>query len=260
MDEPKRPIRRILKIPSGFFNSGMKFSVRLVGAGGTGSHILQGLVRIHFALGELGLNGLQVIVSDDDQVEPHNLVRQHFSPSHVHMNKAEALIHEVNTKYGLDWLAFPEQCTSNIAIKCNFLITATDSGFFRNDVHKAIRSQKSNPHEEHASMMKLLAWIDCGNGKKSGQVIITDGRLPTPIDLNEGFFTFDRLPGSCSAQESLKTQDLFVNQATALYALDSFWKLLHDRYIDHHAVWFNLDTGKTTRSKIASLGQKAIGN
>jgi hypothetical protein len=48
---------------------------------------------------------------------------------------------------------------------------------------------------------------------------------------------------SCSALESLRRQDLMVNQACALYATDLLWRLFNEREIASHGRYFDLKNG-----------------
>ena len=58
--------------------------VVLVGAGGTGSHVLRRLANMHLAMVELGHpEGLDVLVVDPDTVSKTNVGRQNFWPSDV---------------------------------------------------------------------------------------------------------------------------------------------------------------------------------
>ena len=55
--------------------------VTVVGAGGTGGEVMDGLARLHFALKALGHEyGLDVTLIDDDVVSESNIGRQRFSP------------------------------------------------------------------------------------------------------------------------------------------------------------------------------------
>jgi PRTRC genetic system ThiF family protein len=254
MDKRKTNYRKILGVKSTYFDTGFRFTVKVVGIGGTGSHVLEHLVRIHFAMIELGMPGLLVVAIDDDHVEPHNLARQRFVLSDIKMNKAEAVILKINNAYGLDWIALPERQEPNFYTATNFLITATDSGFLRNELSEYIKHQKEvGGYGTHLSSQKLLAWIDAGNETHSGQVVITDGLLPTPVDLNGKPFEVDRLPGSCSVQESLRTQDLFVNAHAALHVAQALWQLIQTKHIEYYAVWFNVKKCALRHSSIESL-------
>ena len=79
-------------------------TVWLLGAGGTGSELLDGLARLHAALLALGHpGGLQVTVWDGDLVSTANLGRQRFWPVDVGHPKATVLVQRLNLFAGLAW-------------------------------------------------------------------------------------------------------------------------------------------------------------
>ena len=83
-------------------------TVNLIGAGGTGSQMLQSLARIDYALYKLGHPGLNVRVFDNDIVTEANIGRQLFSPNDVGLNKADVLVTRINTFFGVNWESVSE--------------------------------------------------------------------------------------------------------------------------------------------------------
>src|SRR3989338_6108673 len=80
--------------------------VVLVGAGGTGSHVLRRLANMHLAMVELGHpEGLDVLVVDPDTVSKTNVGRQNFWPSDVGQPKAEILVNRCNVLMQTGWQA-----------------------------------------------------------------------------------------------------------------------------------------------------------
>ena len=65
-----------------------RISVNLIGAGGTGSQVLETLARIDSALFKLGHPGLFVTTFDADEVSESNIGRQLFSPADIGLNKS----------------------------------------------------------------------------------------------------------------------------------------------------------------------------
>jgi PRTRC genetic system ThiF family protein len=153
-------------------------TVSLVGCGGNGSQMLHKLARLDFALRELGREGLHVTVFDGDDVSPSNIGRQLFSPDDVGLNKAVVLVHRLNMSYGLAWDARPEAFSPaaskvlrdvgsryvSTPIRCQILVTCVDTAAARRDVWFAIKDLPSH--------MKPKYWLDLGNSKDSGQVIV----------------------------------------------------------------------------------------
>ena len=75
--------------------------ILLVGAGGTGSRILEKLVCLHRALLAKGHpEGLMVTVVDPDTVSPANIGRQAFYAGDIGCFKADVLVNRVNMALG----------------------------------------------------------------------------------------------------------------------------------------------------------------
>lgn len=251
-----------------------KLFVLLAGCGGTGSRILPGLAQIDVALRAQGHPGLWVAVFDADRVSEANIGRQLFSPADIGRYKAEVLCTRVNIFYGLSWQAVPLMVTKETAKRIrddgdgplaqmrewftdrsslrgvDFLITAVDGVKARAEIVEAV----------HA-----MYWMDTGNTKDSGQVVLgtlakvpqprrTDGKamfadsielLPTVFDLyaniaEEGNKQYQG--PSCSLADALKRQDLFVNQWVAMMACDILWDALRRGHLSYHGKVVNLKT------------------
>jgi len=261
MGKPKPSIRRLLVLDRVFpdRNPSLRFTISLVGIGGTGSHLLERLARIHMALCELGKPGLLVLAHDPDQIDPHTPIRQHFRLADIGQNKAHAAIARINGQYGLDWVAcdflFDEKSLENEGpFNVNMVITCVDQGHIRNVLHKHRPSGRDN-FKVHASAKRLGLWMDVGNDKHHGQVVLTDWRLPTIVNHN-GLYDTVIPEGSCSLAASLRTQDLLVNDHAAMHAAQMLWELLNEGSIGYHAVWFNLQKGIVQRSLIEKLQHK----
>lgn len=198
--------------------------VALIGCGGSGSEVFDGLIKIHNGLVALGRErGLQVTAYDPDSVSESNIVRQRFWPSDVGQNKATILIHRANMLFGTDWEAY-EEAFDGKRSDFDIIISCVDSLSSRKNIYLA---NKDKPSE--------CLWMDLGNDDSSGQVVI--GHLGTPNEAARIENVVDRYPeiltgkeppdrDSCSAAESLLKQDLFVNECLASYAMNMFWKLL----------------------------------
>jgi PRTRC genetic system ThiF family protein len=259
-------------LPSTFMRR--KISVLLAGCGGTGSRILSGLAQIDVALRALGHPGLTIAVFDADRVSEANIGRQLFSPADIGRYKAEVLCTRINMFYGLSWRAVPMMVTKETAKKIrddgngplsgmrdwftsnsglsgvDFLITAADSVKARTEIVGSV----------HGSY-----WMDTGNTKDSGQVVLgTRGKVPQPVGKNgKATFAdaiellptvFDLYAGiadeggkqyqgpSCSVADALRKQDLFVNQWVAMMACDILWDAFRHGYVSHHGKIVNLKT------------------
>jgi PRTRC genetic system ThiF family protein len=225
--------------------------VVLVGVGGTGSEVLSNLVYLHLGLRALGHHGLRVTAIDPDTVSPSNIVRQRFSPSDVGRNKAIALCDRINIAYPeISFNAIPKAFSESREAftfrGADILISCVDSRKARAEIDVAVRK---------SSFAKI--WIDTGCSATRGQVILGTRNdelygnrrnkprhmLPLPSDVHpelvDTAIAEDDAP-SCSAMESLRTQDLFINKRVALAAVDLLWELLHTGGLTHHGVYFDL--------------------
>lgn len=242
-------------------------TVNLIGCGGTGSHILMGLARLHIALKELGHQGLHVVAFDPDTVSQANLGRQLFSPAELGENKAVCLITRINRFFRLGWNAVAELYDESIFDKptqlptANITITCVDTVAARHGVKRVLDksfhfAQKAEPFE------KPYYWLDLGNNQKTGQVLLSTVlvdmpkkespeliyALPTLMDLYGDLTSQemnDNTP-SCSLAEALLKQDLFVNSVLAQYGLHILWQLFREIQIQAQGVFINLKTLKTT--------------
>lgn len=232
-------------------------SVVLIGAGGTGSHVLHGLAMMHMALVQLGHCGLSVLVYDDDVVATHNVGRQRFSWGDVGTNKATALITRINRQHGLDWQAAIKKYEPRKEGRLgNIVITAVDNGATRNLVHDNFRKALAangvrEIQEEHMATIETHYWLDLGNDDKYGQAVLAAEDLPTCVELF-GRYSEEPVRDSCSAEESLRSQDLYINQAVATAGLSLLWDLFRRAKLERNVVYVNLKN-HTTRSTFKPL-------
>jgi len=216
-------------------------SVLMAGCGGTGSILLHQLARIQVALLELGHPGLDVIAYDGDIVSKANIGRQTFSACDVGLYKVNVLMQRINAYFGLQWNAIPTFAGTQDTMGQDVVITCVDSVDAR---------------------MQLAAgddayWLDCGNSRKTGQVILgsafqsavegDEGELPNVFDLFPDMKEQeDPDEPSCSLAEALRKQDLFINSMIANAASQLLWDLLRNSSIKRHGCFINLDTGCMT--------------
>jgi PRTRC genetic system ThiF family protein len=212
--------------------------VVLVGAGGTGSHILQSLARI---AAHLGPAAPQITVIDGDTVEPKNVGRQLFSAADVGLNKAQALAARFSAVFGLKIVAVPQMATTaqiyalrQASAATRILVGAVDTPAARKVLHTAL------------GLGYARIWLDCGNEEHSGQVCVgtkTDAEqlkgalalglcrdLPAPSLVYPNLIEEPKAKkraGDCAAQMEQNLQGLMVNQAVAAVAA----QYLHDLII-----------------------------
>lgn len=233
-----------------------KVTVDLIGAGGTGSQMLQSLARIDYALYRLGHPGLKVRVWDNDTVTEANVGRQLFSPSDIGLPKSEVLVSRINAFYGLNWEALTAFYPSDDINPYNVTITAVDNVKTRLDVGRFLKEkrQESGGYDEN----RPYYWLDFGNMTDRGQAVLgTVGKVSQPD--SEKFETVARLKTvtqlfdltkikeedsgpSCSLAEALSKQDLFVNSALCQMGSALLWKLFKEGCVTVNGLYLNLST------------------
>jgi PRTRC genetic system ThiF family protein len=224
-----------------------KLTFSVVGAGGTGSEFLVALAKIAVAYGKLRNIGIHVIVIDYDIVSDANISKQKFSQSEIGMNKATALVSKINRTYGLDWEASTESFMGyhrQTGVMSNFLVSCVDNVKARQNIQKYMdRYQKRTMN--HAVFnddvwYKNFFWMDIGNSKNSGQVVIGSSNTPSVIEMYPDLTDDGDDTPSCSLPEALNKQDLFVNVFAANLAAKLIWQILTEYRLPCSALFFNL--------------------
>jgi len=241
-------------------------TVNLIGAGGTGNAMLTSLAKIDHSLRALGGTGLQVNVFDDDVITRANLGRQQWAQAEVGFAKSVILINRVNRFCGTNWKAitekftkeqlssFPEGGRSNIYISCVDTVSA------RFEIAECLEELTcTHNHWQHN---KPLYWMDFGNSRDTGQVILsTLGEIEQPS--SKKFTTVAVLPKitdefkdllnsqkddnepSCSHAESLGRQNLFINSTLANEGGALLWDLFFEGMTECRGFFMNLKRHKT---------------
>lgn len=127
------------------------WAVYVVGCGGTGSFVAEGLAHI--------LNKkVKIVLVDHDRVEERNIIRQNFYPSEIDEVKSVALARRLSQRYErpIAYSTFPIELT-NLKYS-GLLLGCVDNGIARK--HIAGRADR------------LAWWIDAGNGLNFGQILI----------------------------------------------------------------------------------------
>ena len=225
---------------------GKRIKVLVVGAGGTGSHIVTDLAVLHQTMLDLGhAHGLDVTVMDFDDVSEANVGRARFYASDVGQNKAHVLVNRINMCYGYDFDAV------------EYGVSDYRNDFGTDLVIGCVDTRKSRREIWSKFEGRNCYWMDIGNGAYDGQVILGQcsasndaTRLPTVIDLypeilDESLDPKDDGP-SCSRREALQKQSAFVNKTGALHAINMLSNLFREGHLDHHVNFFNVKNGKSS--------------
>jgi len=245
-------------------------TVNLIGAGGTGSHVLTALAKVNTSLVALQHPGLFVRVFDEDKVTAANRGRQLFADAEIGLPKAVALINRINRFFGTNWKAitmeFNKANSENLQdYKAHITISCVDKVRPRFDIAAILKQQHKNNsyYRDNACY-----WMDFGNSRHTGQVVLaTIGKIEQPA--SKKFITIDSLPlpteefkdlfeaakedntPSCSLAEALTRQDLFINASLADLGGSLLWQLLSEGVIENRGFFLNLRDFRTQPLKVA---------
>jgi PRTRC genetic system ThiF family protein len=268
-------------------NGAHAITVDLVGMGGTGSMLLTHLARLHATLQNRGYPGLHVRAFDPDMVERPNLIRQHYTRNDLGRNKAVVSIERINTFYGLRWQGIPQAWDEEWVkyplgpAASNIMISCVDSSQARMNLDKLIRTKVSPKFDKMFDVNNALKgtadktpaqvplyWLDMGNGKDFGQVVLgtwrdlTEGAMPatnvgkldTTIEKFGDLTLYDgdeEQGPSCSLLQALERQSLMVNPMVATHAAALLCELFSGQ-INYQGCYINLKTLTTAPIKVAS--------
>lgn len=232
--------------------------VVLVGAGGTGSRILERLVNLHRAMRAKGHPaGLQVTVVDDDIVSASNIGRQAFYPSDIGCYKADVLVNRANMALSdVSWESAIRRIDTRSNLSgCDILIGAVDNRRARLGILRSLENRLGAP----------ALWLDTGNRANDGQVIIGEvtprknkteklQRLPHaaeffPEIIDPATEGEDDTP-SCSLADALKKQNLMINPVVADMAANLLWKLFSEGQLTIQGAFINLNSMMVTPLRI----------
>lgn len=232
--------------------------VLLVGAGGTGSRILEKLVCLHRALIAKGHpHGLTVTVVDPDTVSPANIGRQAFYPGDVGCFKADVLVNRANMILGnVVWQSVVAKLDTRSGLEgYDLVIGAVDNRAARLGILRSLENCSGG----------VRYWLDTGNRANDGQVVLgqvpsrkrtTDKelRLPHvgelyPELIDPAAEQPDQGP-SCSLAEALEKQSLFINPTVSDFAMNLLWNLFTQGQIDTHGAFINLQRMMVTPLRI----------
>lgn len=217
------------------------FTVLIVGCGGTGGFVAEGLYRLLPARATL-------MLVDPDLVEERNLGRQNFSLPDLGRFKSQVLAETLALKMGraVAYSVLPismlDSHGSGIVIGC------VDNGPARRDIAQKIVANSWHPW-----------WLDAGNGENYGQVLIGNRetqRLHDAFELDKGLCHFLPLPTiqrpellsqvterrGCAEAVEAREQSPTINRFMAALVLEMIRKLI-DGKLTWWQVFIDLEAG-----------------
>ena len=241
----------------------------VVGAGGTGSFVVPAIARLIYELKQQQNKSAEMLIVDPDLVENGNIPRSNFCFAEVGRYKAQTLAERVSTAWGIETSFSCERFDPEKHLKSStsdyrsltIIVGCVDNHLARREMHRALDEYRSYGDASR------VWWIDGGNGKTSGQVLLgsTTKRLkveqyftgtsicralPAPSlqhgDLLEPEKLEAKSDASCPERVRLGEQGLNINQRVAIEMVEILSSLLLTRDLRRFAVYFELESGTTT--------------
>ena len=196
--------------------------VYVVGCGGTGGFVAEGLCR-------LLPKKLDIMLQDPDTVEERNLTRQNFFAGDLGKFKSQALAERLCGFYGrrIGYAVTPYRLTSNNGA---LVIGCVDNA----DARRQLGRSGFGNNGRFSGW-----WIDAGNGEHSGQVLIgnsnsayfegeTAWALPLPSIQQPALLvaTVKKVRRSCAEAVEADEQSRVINQAMASLVLQFVYRLI----------------------------------
>jgi len=224
----------------------------LVGTGGTGSYLAQGLAKM---VAGYRLD-IEVILVDPDVVEEKNCARQNFMAYEIGQPKAEALAFRLNQQYGIGFGA----------------VSAKGEEFLWNPGYSGIRHSPRliitcvDTVEARKHYKGAGPWLDLGNGQEAGQALYGTtedkkkikaelegwettphvGALPSPyLVANMARRRTRKRQPSC-ADTPFAEQGVFANEWAAAAGLAILRQLLIKGQLSTPAIYFDTGKGRMT--------------
>lgn len=252
-----------------------KLRIVLVGAGGTGSFAALAIARLVYELGEQG-RVVDLSIIDPDRVESGNIPRSNFCTAEIGRLKAQSLGERITSAWGLEVGYACERFEAEKYLKqsssdyrqLTVLVGCVDNHFARRELHRALDEFQGYRVSEAPNIW----WIDAGNGRFSGQVILgstTKGlnaedyfvgssicrSLPAPTlihpelleDQDAELKRTVEAPLSCPERVRLGEQSLNINQRVAVEIVEMLTAFLLTNSLRRFATYFDLESG-TSRS------------
>ena len=184
-------------------------STTVVGCGGTGGFVAEGLCR-------LLPNEETLLLIDHDRVEPHNLRRQNFFEGDVGKFKSQVLAERLSRQYGRK----VGYCTSPYT---RHLLKGSElGGRFQTYAAQGLVVgcvDNAGARREIMESMRFGSWwLDAGNGRHSGQVLLGNALVASEMEkaFNPEDQTVHALPvPSLQAPDLLMPSELRREGATA---------------------------------------------
>lgn len=237
----------------------------VVGMGGTGSWLSASVVRLARTLMKAG-KPVRVYFVDHDIVEEANVLRQCFCDKEVGLFKAKTLAIRYSIAWGMEITAITEHFHQNM-VKAGYRTLSIVIGCVDNAAARQSLSQVLKCNEYTHRSAPSIWYLDCGNSKISGQILLGSSLSQDPKTYVFGELGPIQLPSptiqhpeltvplpeeledntlSCEQLALLNAQSLSINQQVASHATDYLIQLTSGE-LRRFATYFDSSSG-TARS------------
>lgn len=236
----------------------------LVGCGGIGAYMAQHIGRIMRVLYD-DKRGVNFTLVDPDIVEEKNLGRQLFCEAEIGQPKAVALARRYGGAWGLNTMAFVGEFTDNLLVgaELTILVGCVDNAAARKVLHETLQH---NPERPNRKLLPRVWWLDCGNLKDTGRVMLGSAHspremagaitgkqcisLPSPALQYPSLLIPQReeIEGtemSCAEMAAANLQSLNINAAIAVQASDFLTRLLITNDLRRYQCAVNMASGSS---------------
>ena len=263
--------------------SSLRFIV--VGAGGTGSFAIPAIARLIYELRQQQNKPVELLIVDPDVVEGGNIPRSNFCAAEVGRFKAQSLAERITLAWGIETEFSCEKFEPEKHLKrsnsdyrsLTVIAGCVDNYVARRDIHQAIDEFRGYGSSDAPN----LWWIDGGNGRSSGQVLLGSNTkrvkadqhftgtsicksLPAPSLLHPDLLQAEKTSQSnsseglsCPDRVRLGEQSLNINQRVAVEMTEMLTEMFLTRSLRRFAIYFDLETG-TSKSVYCTPDQIAL--
>ena len=249
----------------------------VVGAGGTGSFVVPAIARLVYELKQQQNKSAEMLIVDPDKVESNNIPRSNFCFAEVGRYKAQTLAERVATAWGIEAGFSCEKFDAEQHLKSSnsdyrsltVIVGCVDNYRARREMHRALDEFRSYGESSR------VWWIDGGNGKTSGQVLLGSTTkalkpeqyftgtsicraIPSPSLQHPDLLQPEKIEVksdlSCPERMRLGEQCLNINQRVAVEMAEVLTEMLLTRSLKRFAFYFDLESG-ASRSNYCTRDQ-----
>lgn len=180
----------------------------LVGAGGTGSALVDAFARLLYHARQKGMD-ISLTIIDPDTITEANLGRQRFCKAEVGYEKSISLSLRLNAAFGLDIRAIPAPFQPEMVLK-----TGGSPYHFNNSMTKKLLIGAVDNHAARQLLAQTVAtghgniwWLDAGNAYENGNVYLGNAVERKHLSVDETLCVCNGLPSPVLQDPALLQPD-----------------------------------------------------